>query len=200
MLDPKKKSEYLNLPNYLTFGRILLIPLVLVFIGMVEPAKGDAVNLKYGIIAALIFILAGVSDVVDGYYARKYKINSVFGKYFDPLADKLMVLAVMIMVIPLGRLPAWMVIVFLAREISITALRGIAGSENIELPADYWGKKKTATQTVGLIGILVYYPILGFNVYQSGYLLIWLSLIITIGSGINYVMQFIRAILKQYPK
>jgi len=200
MLDPKKKSEYLNLPNYLTFGRVLLIPLVLLFIGLINPGKGDAVNLKYGIIAALIFILAGVSDVVDGYYARKYKINSVFGKYFDPLADKLMVLAVMIMVIPLGRLPAWMVIVFLTREISITALRGIAGSENIELPADYWGKKKTATQTIGLIGILVYYPLLGFNVYQTGYLLIWLSLIITIGSGVNYVLQFIRAILKQYPK
>lgn len=197
-IKPEKRYEYLNFPNYLTFGRVLLIPVVCVLLAQISTEKSLQQNLTMGIAAALVFILAGVSDLVDGYYARKYKINSVFGKYFDPLADKMMILASMIMLIPLERIPAWMVVVFLAREISITALRGIASSEKIELPADYWGKKKTATQTMGLIGLMVYYPLLGLDFSKMGMVLMYLALVITIGSGVNYIVQFIREILKQY--
>jgi CDP-diacylglycerol--glycerol-3-phosphate 3-phosphatidyltransferase len=102
------------------------------------------------------------------------------------------------MLIPLGRIPAWVVILFMVREISITALRGIASSERIVLPADYWGKKKAATQTSGLIPIMIYYPIFGVDVFKIGTILIYLALIIAVGSGVNYIIQFTRAILKQY--
>lgn len=197
-LKSAKRREYFNLPNYLTLGRILLIPIVLVLIAKISPDKPQAENLWMGIAAALVFILAGVSDLIDGYYARKFKINGVFGKYFDPLADKLLILAVMIMLIPIGRIPAWMAIVFLAREISVTALRGMAASEQIDLPADYWGKKKAATQTLALIGLMVYYPFLGVDFGKMGWILLILSLFIAVGSGVNYVVQFSRTILQRY--
>jgi len=197
-LKSAKKKEYFNLPNYLTLGRILLIPVVLVLIAKIRPERSLHDNLVMGIAAAAVFILAGVSDLIDGYYARKFNINGVFGKYFDPLADKLLILAVMTMLIPLGRIPAWMVILFLSREISVTALRGMAASEQIILPADYWGKKKAATQTLALIGLMVYYPFLGVDFGRMGDVLLVLSLIIALGSGVNYVVQFIRAILERY--
>jgi CDP-diacylglycerol--glycerol-3-phosphate 3-phosphatidyltransferase len=197
-LNSAKKGEYLNLPNYLTLGRILLIPVVMLLLMKISPSKGDSYNLMMGGLACAVFILAGLSDVVDGYYARKFKINSVFGKYFDPLADKLMILTAMIMLIPLGRIPAWMVVVFLAREISITALRGIASSEEIIMPADYWGKKKAVLQTVALVGLLIYYPLWGINFRKLGWILLILALVITVGSGVNYILQFSKNILKRY--
>jgi len=197
-LDSAKKGEYLNLPNYLTLGRILLIPVVVVLLAKISPEKTESYNLKMGVAAALVFILAGVSDLVDGYYARKFKINSVFGKYFDPLADKLLILTVMIMLIPLNRITPWMVVVFLARDISITALRGIASSESLVLPADYWGKKKAATQTCALVALMVFYPVLGLNFFGMGTVLLYLALVIAVGSGINYIVQFARAILQQF--
>jgi CDP-diacylglycerol--glycerol-3-phosphate 3-phosphatidyltransferase len=197
-LSSEKRQEYFNLPNYLTFGRVLLIPVVLVLIQEISLQKSAKENLLMGIFASLVFILAGVSDLVDGYYARKYKINSVFGKYFDTLADKLLILGVMIMLIPLERIPAWMVVLFLAREITITALRGIAAAEQIILPADYWGKKKAATQTVALIGLMVYYPFLGIDFGAVGWVLLLISLVITLGSGINYVYKFVQAVLSRF--
>ena len=197
-ISASKKREYFNIPNYLTMGRILLIPVVLLLISYISPLKSDSYNLMMGIVAAVVFIVAGVSDLVDGYYARKFKINSVFGKYFDPLADKLMILAVMIMLIPLDRIPAWMVVIFLTREISITALRGIASSENIVLPADYWGKKKAATQNVALIGLMVYFPMWGIDFNKLGMILLYLALVVAVGSGVNYVISFIKTILREY--
>ena len=194
----EKKREYFNLPNYLTLGRILMIPVVLFLIAKISPAKTLKENLGWGIVAALVFTLAGLSDLVDGYYARKFKINGVFGKYFDPLADKLLILAVMIMLIPIGRIPAWMVIVFLAREISVTALRGMAASEEIVMPADYWGKKKAVMQTLALIFLMVYYPFIGFDFGKIGWVLLIISLVVAVGSGVNYVVQFIRAIMARF--
>jgi len=197
-LTPAKRAEYFNLPNYLTLGRILLTPVVMFLLMKISPAKDEAYNRTMGLIAAGVFIVAGLSDVVDGYYARKFKINAVFGKYFDPLADKLMILATMIMLIPLGRIPAWMVVIFLAREISITALRGIASAEVITLPADYWGKKKAALQNIALIGLMIYYPIWGIRFGKLGWYVLILALVITLGSGINYTIRFIKEIIKRY--
>lgn len=192
-----KRREYFNLPNYLTLGRILLIPVVLVLIHQIFPEQTEHHNVMMGVAAALVFILAGVSDLVDGYYARKFKISGVFGKYFDPLADKLLILSVMIMLIPLHRIPPWMVILFLGREISVTALRGMAASEDILLPADFWGKKKAATQTLALIGLMVYYPWLGVDFGRLGWALLIIALVIAMGSGVNYVYQFSKAILRR---
>lgn len=199
-LTSAKRGEYFNLPNYLTLGRVLLIPVVVLLLMKISPAKGEAYNFMMGLIAAAVFILAGVSDLVDGYYARKFKINSVFGKYFDPLADKLMILGTMIMLIPIGRIPAWMVVIFLSREISVTALRGIASSESVIMPADYWGKKKAALQTMALIGLMIYYPFYGIRFNKLGWYVLILALVVTVGSGINYLVQFAKNILRRYPQ
>lgn len=195
-----KKEEYFNLPNYLTLGRIILIPVVMVLLAKISPAKSQNYNFMMGLIAAGVFIIAGVSDLIDGYYARKYKINSVFGKYFDPLADKLMILTVMIMLIPLGRIPAWIVVVFLGREITITALRGIASSEGLVIPADQWGKKKTFLQNIALVALMIHYELLGISGQALGWVVLLIALVVAIGSMGNYVYQFSKEILKRYPQ
>lgn len=199
-LRDSKKREYFNLPNYLTLGRILLVPVMMVLLVKISSAQVESYNLKIGVFAAGVFIIAGFSDLVDGYYARKFKINSIFGKYFDPLADKLMVLAVMIMLVPVGRIPAWIVVVFLAREITITALRGIATAEGLEIPADQWGKKKTLLQNIALVALMLYYPILGINLQRFGWIVLLFALVMAIFSGLNYVYCFSKAILIRYPK
>ncbi len=160
--------------------------------GKADPTRD---NLLLGLSAAFIFIIAGVSDLIDGYFARKYQINSAFGKYFDPLADKLMILTVMIMLIPLKILPAWIVVLFLAREFSITALRGIATTEDLVIPADRWGKNKTLLQNIALSALMI--PISGLQ--QFGWWVLMLALLVTWGSGINYILQFIREIRRRYP-
>jgi len=197
-LKPSKRKEYFNLPNYLTLGRIALIPVVMVLMTQISPLQDVEYNFMMGIISSFVFILAGVSDLIDGYYARKYKINSVFGKYFDPLADKLMILAVMIMLIPLERVPAWIVVVFLAREFTITALRGIATAEGLVIPADQWGKKKTLLQNISLVALMIHYPLIGIDSQKFGWIVLLLALIVAIGSGLNYVYRFSREILIKY--
>lgn len=193
-----KKAEYFNLPNYLTLGRILLIPVVMVFLAKISPDKSKEYNLMIGLIASGIFIIAGISDLIDGYYARKFNINSVFGKYFDPLADKLMILAVMIMLIPIERIPAWIVVVFLAREITITALRGIATSEGLVMAADRWGKHKTVLQTVALVALMIHYRFIGVDGQKFGWAVLILALVMAIGSMGNYLYKFSKNILKNY--
>ena len=197
-LPPEKRREYFNVPNYLTLGRILLIPIVMVLLTKISPEKSDSYNYMIGWIASGIFILGGLSDLVDGYLARKFNIDSIFGKYFDPLADKLMVLAVMVMLIPLHRIPAWMVVIFIAREIGITALRGIASAEGLEMPADQWGKKKTVLQTIALVALMVHYNWIGINGQKFGWVVLLMALAVSIFSGFNYIYRFYRAILLQY--
>ena len=194
-----KKREYFNLANYFTLGRILLVPVVMVLLMEIRPERSAASNQTFGFLASAVFIIAGLSDLVDGYFARKFQINSIFGKYFDPLADKLMVLAVMIMLIPMGRIPAWIVVLFLAREIIVTALRGIATGEGLELPADEWGKRKTLLQNIALVALMIYYPLWGISGEKFGMIVLWMALVMALLSGINYIWRFSRSILDRYP-
>lgn len=199
-LAASKRREYFNLPNYLTLGRVALIPVVMILMAQIGPEHPDSYNFTMGLIAAGVFIIAGLSDLVDGYYARKYQINSIFGKYFDPLADKLMVLTIMIMLIPMGRVPAWIVVLFLGRELAITALRGIATAEGLELPADSWGKKKTALQTVAIVALLIHYEVWGMSGQEVGWIVLLLALTMALLSGANYIYRFAQSILKKYPR
>lgn len=199
-LRDSKRQEYLNLPNYLSFARILLVPVVMVLLVKISPLRTSEYNLWVGLIVSGVFIIAGVSDLIDGYYARKYNIDSVVGKYLDPLADKLMILAVMVMLIPLERIPAWMVVIFLAREITITALRGVATAEGLVIPADQWGKKKTLLQNISLVALMIHYPLLGINTQKFGMIVLVMALILSLGSGYNYLYQFFQEIKKKYPK
>ena len=132
----------LNLPNVLTLARVAAVPLLVVLLLFDGP--------RVSFWAALIFALASVTDWLDGYLARKWEVVSVFGKFLDPLADKLIVMAALILMIPMGRVPAWAVFLILSREMVITGLRSIASSEGVVIAASDLGKYKTIFQMVAI--------------------------------------------------
>ncbi len=174
--------------NYLTVARVALIPLLVTTLFF----KGQVA----AFIAALIFITASITDWLDGYMARKYKTVSSFGKFLDPLADKLLVMSAMIMLIPLERIPAWMVVVILGREMAITGLRGIASEQGIVIAASGLGKYKTGFQIAALIGLLLHYEYYGIDFHRLGMVLLWIALIFTLWSGYDYIRKFKDVITK----
>ncbi|OEU58915.1 MAG: CDP-diacylglycerol--glycerol-3-phosphate 3-phosphatidyltransferase, partial [Desulfuromonadales bacterium C00003094] len=190
------RSGPLNLPNLLTLARIACIPLLMTLLLMEGRTSAFC--------AALVFSLAAITDWLDGYLARKWQVVTVLGKFLDPLADKLIVMAALIMLIPLGRVPAWAVFVLLAREIVITGLRSIAASEGIVISASNLGKYKTILQMVAIIGLLLHYDYYWFfglryewlhvSMQRFGLLFFWFALVLTLWSGIDYLFKFFRVI------
>lgn len=189
------RQDAFNLPNALTFGRILMIPVCLWFL--------DQDTARSGFWAGLIFTGAALTDVLDGYLARKLNVVSVLGKLIDPLADKLIVMACLIWMVPMARIPAWAVIVLLAREFSITALRAVAASEGVIISAGQEGKTKTALQMIGIIAIIAGYPYqvhmfgmdLGVvDLARVGRVLVYLSLVFSVASAAQYVQLFAEAV------
>lgn len=142
-------QEFWNLPNMITLARILVIPLFVWFIYDGDP--------WYSVLAASVFTLAAVSDVIDGFLARRWNMITVTGKLLDPLADKLIVAAALVMCVRLGRIPAWLVIVLLSREFIVTGLRQVAASEGLVIAAGQEGKWKTAMQLSGIVALLIHY-------------------------------------------
>ena len=172
-----------------------MIPVVLWLLGQGGP--------KECIAAALVYALAAISDLVDGYLARKMGIVSVLGKFLDPLADKLMVMASLIYMIPLARIPAWVVVLLLTREISVTALRSIASSDGLVIAAGKGGKVKTALQMIGIMCLIIGYPyhidygIVDYGVVdlvKVGQILVYLSLVFSLVSAIQYFALFVEAV------
>ena len=191
-------GQILNLPNLITMGRIAAIPLLCLL--LLSPDREN------GFWAAALFAVASVTDWLDGYLARRMGIVTVFGKFLDPIADKLIVMAALIMILPFDRVPAWMVLVILGREMIITGLRGIASTEGIVIPASNLGKFKTIFQLVAIIGLLLHYdyhwffsidhPLLIVNMHHVGMFYLWIATVITIWSGVDYLYKFIRVIAK----
>ena len=191
-------SPILNLPNILTMTRIAAIPLLAVLLmSPTQPA---------GFWAAAVFSLASVTDWLDGYLARRMGIVTIFGKFLDPIADKLIVMAALIMILPFERVPAWMVLVILGREIIITGLRGIASSEGIVIQASDLGKFKTIFQLVAIIGLLLHYdynwlfgiehPWVHVNMHNVGMFFLWIATLLTVWSGVDYMARFIKIIAR----
>ena len=135
------REEFLNIPNMLTLARIAGIPLVVFFIWRGDP--------RDCVLAAWLYSVVSVTDYIDGWLARRWNMVTVMGKFLDPLADKLMVMAMLIMLVALNRVPASLVVVLLAREMTINGLRAIASSEGLVIPAGEMGKYKTALQMIG---------------------------------------------------
>ena len=191
-------AQIMNIPNILTMLRIAAIPLLCVL--LMSPDRDN------GFWAAALFAAASVTDWLDGYLARRMGIVTVFGKFLDPIADKLIVMSALIMILPFDRVPAWMVLVILGREIIITGLRGIASTEGIVIPASNLGKFKTIFQLVAIIGLLLHYdyqwffsidhPLLVVNMHNVGMFYLWIATVITIWSGFDYLNKFVRVIAK----
>lgn len=171
----------MNLANKLTFFRILLIPVFLVFIlSSMENSM---------LIACGIFMLASFTDFLDGYIARKYNMVTNLGKFIDPMADKLLVTSAMVSLVELGMIPSWMVIVILAREFIVSIFRAVAAAEGIVIAASWWGKAKTISQMIALIVIMLsplYQNTAGVNV---GMIIMWIATILTIISGTDYILK-----------
>lgn len=171
----------MNLPNKLTMFRVILIPFFVFFL-LAPYFEG------YGnYVAVAIFIVASLTDLLDGKIARKYNLVTNFGKFMDPLADKLLVCSAMICLIELGLLPAWIVIIIIAREFIISGFRLIASDNGVVIAASYWGKFKTTFQMLMVIVLLLNFDSAAFKIL--GTVLVWIATILTVVSLIDYIMK-----------
>ncbi len=170
----------LNLANLITISRFLLAA-ILALLLMLPPSN------SVGLIAFVVFAIAAISDWLDGYIARKYNLVTDFGKLMDPLADKVLVLTALIMLIPLGRIPAWIALLIIVREVVVTGLRGIASQKGVAVAASKTGKVKSTLQYIGL-GVLIFpASLLPFiPLHQMGSFIIYIATVITVWSGIDY--------------
>ena len=172
----------MNLPNKLTIFRVILvIPFVALMLN------------GYDLWAVAVFIIASLTDLLDGKIARKYNLITDFGKFMDPLADKLLVCAAMICLVEMGRLPAWMVIVIISREFIISGFRLVASDNGVVIAASYWGKFKTTFQMLMIIVLILN---LGGVFDMIGLVLTWIALILTVVSPIDYLVKNKQVILE----
>lgn len=170
----------MNTPNKLTVARMILVPFLVIFM---LTGWGREANRW---ICLAIFVAASVTDWFDGHLARKYNLITNFGKFMDPLADKLLVCSAMICMIELDRLPAWVVIIIIGREFIISGLRLIAAENGVVIAANYWGKFKTVSQMIMIILLIVDFG--GFFAILTE-VFIWLSVALTVISLLTYIMQ-----------
>ncbi len=181
---PRRRNlQFWNLPNAITVVRIVAIPAILVVL-----AEDTWVR---SWIAGWIFIFAIIGDWLDGYLARKLNLQSTLGAFLDPLADKLIVGSVLVMLTTLGRVEGWLVALLLCREISVTSLRAVAASEGLIIAAGRWGKFKTAFQGTSLSLLCLHYPLWGVSLQRIGYALLLVATAFSLWSAWSYFSSFL---------
>ena len=176
-------------PNLLSLARILVIPVLVYLLTFSDP--------RSSLLTAALFLLASLTDYFDGYLARRNKSISDIGKILDPLADKLMVASVLIMLAAMDRpnepsVPGWLIVVILARETAVTVIRGIALTEGIVMHAERLGKYKFILQVFAIVGLLIHYRYWGLDFYAVGMYFLVVSAVVAVWSGTNYHLQFFR--------
>lgn len=177
----------MNLPNKLTIARVCMVPLFMVALMMNTGTSR--------VVAMAIFALASLTDMLDGKIARKYNLITNFGKLMDPLADKILTAAAMVCLVELGDLAAWIVVIILFREYAITGLRSVAASENIVVAANIWGKVKTVCQMFALMLLMLKPQIMALCGINLGLWLMYVALILTVYSGVDYVWKLNKQII-----
>ena len=176
----------MNLPNKLTMLRVIMIPFFIVFL-LVPITPYD----KW--IALAIFIIASLTDLLDGKIARKYNLVTNFGTFMDPLADKLLVCSALICLIELGKIPAWMVIVIIAREFIISGFRLVASDSGVVIAASYWGKFKTTFQMAAVCLLIADIAVL--QVLTQ--IILWIAVVLTVVSLVDYLAKN-KEVMKDY--
>ena len=171
----------MHLPNKLTIFRVILIPFFVLFL-LLEPD-----NQTFRLIADLIFIVASLTDMLDGKIARKYHLVTNFGKFMDPLADKLLVCSAMVCLVATGQLAAWIVIIIISREFIISGFRLIASDNGIVIAASMWGKFKTVFQMLMIIVLIANIPLAAFD--MIGTVLTYVALVLTVVSLVDYIAK-----------
>lgn len=163
----------MNLANWITMIRIFLVPIFMLIMLSDLPYSG--------LIAAAVFGLAAATDGLDGYIARSRKQITTFGKLIDPIADKLLISAALVCLIQLGQINAWIAFIIIGREFAVSGLRNVAAAEGVVIAASKWGKLKTVLQIIAIVSLLLNLP--------GGIYLMWLSVLVTIASGVDYFLN-----------
>ena len=179
---PEEKREVFNLPNTITMLRIGVIPVLFCLLFSPRPAMS--------LVIAILFIAAALTDLLDGYIARRYQIVTTMGKFLDPIADKLIVNTAMILMIPIGRIPAWIVALIIIRDFAVDGIRNIASSEGMVIQASPLGKRKTLCQIFAVSALMIHYPFIGADAHAVGMVILFIALFLTVTSGIDYFLKF----------
>ena len=179
--------QIVNLPNGVTFIRILAIPVILLLLFMTGRV--------FQVVTAFVFLLVALTDMLDGYFARRQKMVTTLGKFLDPLADKLLIVTALIALISARGIPSLMVIVIVGREIAVTGLRGIAMSEGIIISSSLIGKYKTAFEMTSIFFLILNGPYLSVDFRLVGMILLWVALILAVLSGFDYFRKFLKTIV-----
>lgn len=185
----QEKKRVFNLPNAITMLRIGIIP-VLFFLLLSPDSTGS-------LVIAGIFVIASLTDLLDGYIARRYQIVTTMGKFLDPIADKLVVNTAMILMIPIGRIPAWIVAIIIVRDFTVDGIRTIASSEGVIIESSRLAKQKTLCQVVAVTALMIHYPFLGADAHLVGIAILYVALFLTLYSGLDYLVKFFNEIFKK---
>lgn len=180
-----KPSWKNNLPMWLTYARAGMAPIILGI--LMSGWQGPA-----GWVTAVLFMLASLTDWLDGMLARKYGVESNMGKFMDPIADKILVLGAIVMLLAMGRVDPLMVFLFLARDIFIGGIRSVAAANNLIIAAKPFGKWKTAFQMIAIPCLLIYEPVFGIPLADIGYYGLWISVGLSLISGAEYTIGYYR--------
>jgi len=179
-----KSMKVLNVPNQITISRIALVPVMVVL--LMFPGRWTC------FFAGLLFTIAACTDLIDGYLARKDNQITSLGKFLDPLADKILISSMLVMLVQNGWVSAWIAIVIICRDIMVMGLRAVAADEGIVIAADKYGKLKTIMQLVAIGPLIFHYPLFGVPVHYIGMILLYIALVLTVFSGCNYFFNFYR--------
>ena len=176
-----------NLANKLTLARIAAVPLLVLLLYF--PGRGVC------LVAMLIFVIASLTDIVDGIVARRQGLVTTLGKFLDPLADKLLIASLLVMLTKLGWVEAWVSVIIICREIAVTGLRAMAIDHGVVIAADRFGKLKTILQMLALCPLVLHYPWFGFDPVPLGNILLYLAVVLTLVSGANYFYGFGKKVI-----
>ncbi len=179
-----ERREIFNLPNSITMARISVVPFLFLLLASPGPF--------WSLVLAALFVLAAITDFADGFIARKYNMITTMGKFLDPLADKLIVNSAMILMIPIGRIDAWIVVIIIMRDLIVDGIRSIASSEGIYIQASILGKQKTLAQIFAVTALMIHYPFLGVDAHFVGTIVLYVAFLLTIYSGMDYFIKFYR--------
>jgi len=182
------RRETFNLPNTITLMRIGVVPFL--FILLSKPGE------FWSLVIAGLFVVASITDFFDGYIARKYHMITTMGKFLDPIADKIIVNSAMILMIPIGRIPAWIVAITIIRDLIVDVIRSIASSEGIYMQASILGKQKTVAQIIAVTALMIHYSIFGINAHIVGTVILYVALFLTVYSGIDYFIKLYKNVVK----
>ena len=183
------KHDTFNLPNTITLLRMGMVPFLFVLLS----SPGEF----WSLILAILFVIASITDFFDGYIARKYNLITTMGKFLDPIADKLIVNTAMILMIPIGRIPAWIVAITIIRDLIVDVIRSIASSEGNYIQASSIGKQKTLAQNIAVTALIIHYSILGLDAHFVGIIILYIALLLTIYSGVDYFIKFYRTTVQK---